>query len=89
MEEIASGRNVCPLQLTRSKMITTIDNYDLSARNTFAMNVKCGIFMEYTKADDIPFLLSSIRKDIGKMPSVPGATSYSLMIIPEWYCTVP
>ena len=48
-------------------MITTIDNYDLSARNTFAMNVKCGIFMEYTKADDIPFLLSSIRKDIGKM----------------------
>ena len=49
------------------KMITTIDNYDLSARNTFAMNVKCGIFMEYTKADDIPFLLSSIRKDIGKM----------------------
>ncbi len=48
-------------------MITTIDNYDLSARNTFAMNVKCGIFMEYTKADEITFLLSSIRKDIGKM----------------------
>lgn len=48
-------------------MITTIDNYDLSTRNTFAMKVKCGIFMEYTKADDIPFLLSSIRRDIGKM----------------------
>lgn len=48
-------------------MITTIDNYDLSDRNTFAMNVKCGIFMEYTTAEDIPFLLSSIRKDIDKM----------------------
>ncbi|WP_304968801.1 FAD-binding protein, partial [uncultured Duncaniella sp.] len=47
-------------------MITTIDNYDLSSRNTFAMKVKCGAFMEYTKADDIPFLLSTIRKDVEK-----------------------
>lgn len=45
-------------------MITTIDNYDLSERNTFAMKVKCGAFMEYNAADDIPFILSSIRKDI-------------------------
>ncbi|MCM1356390.1 MAG: UDP-N-acetylmuramate dehydrogenase [Staphylococcus sp.] len=47
-------------------MITSIDNYDLTDRNTFAMKVKCGIFMEYTSADDIPFVISSIRKDIGK-----------------------
>ena len=52
--------------LTSGKMITTIDNYDLSSRNTFAMKVKCGAFMEYTKADDIPFLLSTIRKDVEK-----------------------
>lgn len=47
-------------------MITSIDNYDLTDRNTFAMKVKCGMFMEYTSADDIPFVISSIRKDIGK-----------------------
>lgn len=45
-------------------MITTLDNYDLSDRNTFAMKVRCGVFMEYTAADDIPFLISSIRKEI-------------------------
>lgn len=45
-------------------MITTLDNYDLTDRNTFAMKVRCGVFMEYTTADDIPFLVSSIRKDI-------------------------
>lgn len=45
-------------------MITTLDNYDLTERNTFAMKVRCGVFMEYTAADDIPFLVSSIRKDI-------------------------
>lgn len=45
-------------------MITRIDNYDLTPRNTFAMKVKCGAFMEYTKAADIPFLLSSVRKDV-------------------------
>ncbi|MCI9284469.1 MAG: UDP-N-acetylmuramate dehydrogenase [Muribaculaceae bacterium] len=45
-------------------MITTHLNYDLSLRNTFAMKVSCGCFMEYDSADDIPFLLSSIRKDI-------------------------
>lgn len=47
-------------------MIRTLDNYNLSTHNTFAMNVKCGEFMEYTKADDIPFILSSIRKDVEK-----------------------
>lgn len=46
------------------KMITTTDNYDLTKHNTFAMQVKCGVFMEYTKAEDIPFILSSIRKDV-------------------------
>ncbi len=45
-------------------MITTFDNYDLSKRNTFAMKVKCSVFMEYTEANDIPFILSSIRKDV-------------------------
>lgn len=45
-------------------MITTIDNYDLTKHNTFAMKVKCGMFMEYNQADDIPFILSSIRKDV-------------------------
>lgn len=48
-------------------MIKTYDNYDLSSHNTFAMNVKCGEFMEYSHADDIPFILSSIRKDIPKI----------------------
>jgi len=48
-------------------MITTTDNYDLTQRNTFAMHVKCGVFMEYTEADDIPFLLSSIRDGIGRI----------------------
>lgn len=45
-------------------MITTIDNFDLSGSTTFAMKVKCGVFMEYNSIDDIPFILSSIRKDI-------------------------
>lgn len=45
-------------------MITTFDNYDLTDRNTFAMKVKCGMFMEYSSPEDIPFLLSSIRKEI-------------------------
>ena len=47
-------------------MIRTLDNYNLTSHNTFAMNVKCGEFMEYTAADDIPFILSSIRKDVEK-----------------------
>ncbi|MCM1163333.1 MAG: UDP-N-acetylmuramate dehydrogenase [Muribaculaceae bacterium] len=45
-------------------MITTSQNYDLTERNTFAMPVKCGCFMEYDKASDIPFLLSSIRPGV-------------------------
>lgn len=45
-------------------MIKRIDNYDLTPRNTFAMKVKCGAFMEYDSAADIPFLLSSVRKDV-------------------------
>ncbi|MCM1077727.1 MAG: UDP-N-acetylmuramate dehydrogenase [Bacteroides sp.] len=48
-------------------MIRTIDNYNLSGHNTFAMNVKCGVFMEYTSPDDIPFILSSIRRDVERM----------------------
>lgn len=48
-------------------MIKTIDNYNLSGHNTFAMDVKCGIFMEYTSPDDIPFIISSIRKDVERM----------------------
>ncbi|WP_438589838.1 hypothetical protein [Duncaniella muris] len=49
-------------------MIRTLDNYNLTAHNTFAMNVKCSEFMEYTKADDIPFIISSIRKGVEKFP---------------------
>ncbi|QCD39780.1 UDP-N-acetylmuramate dehydrogenase [Duncaniella sp. C9] len=49
-----------------SDMIRTLDNYNLTAHNTFAMNVKCSEFMEYTKADDIPFIISSIRKGVEK-----------------------
>lgn len=52
---------------TTADMITTTDNYDLTPRNTFAMKVKCGVFMEYTVADDIPFILSSIREGIEHM----------------------
>lgn len=48
-------------------MITTLDNYNLTDRNTFAMKVKCGVFMEYTKAEEIPFILSSIRKDVKRI----------------------
>lgn len=47
-------------------MIRTLDNYNLTSHNTFAMNVKCGEFMEYTAAEDIPFIISSIRKDVEK-----------------------
>lgn len=45
-------------------MIKSYQNFDLSGHNTFAMKVKCGCFMEYDAAADIPFIFSSIRKDI-------------------------
>lgn len=45
-------------------MITTSYNYNLTAHNTFAMKVKCSCFMEYTNPEDIPFMLSTIRKDV-------------------------
>lgn len=48
-------------------MITTTDNYDLTGHNTFAMHVKCGVFMEYNDASDIPFLLSSIREGVERI----------------------
>ncbi len=48
-------------------MVNTLYNFDLTAHNTFAMNVKCSCYMEYTSPEDIPFVLSSIRKDIGWM----------------------
>lgn len=44
-------------------MVTTTHNYNLISRNTFAMNVKCSAFIEYTAADDIPSILSSIPKN--------------------------
>lgn len=55
-----------PFTATSSDMIRTLDNYSLTTHNSFAMNVKCGEFMEYTDASDIPFLLSSIRRDVEK-----------------------
>lgn len=48
-------------------MIKSHHNFDLSAHNTFAMKVKCGCFMEYDSASDIPFIMSSIRKGIDFM----------------------
>lgn len=45
-------------------MITSRLNYDLTDRNTFAMPVKCGCFMEYDSREDIPFLLSTIRPEV-------------------------
>ncbi len=48
-------------------MIKSYQNFDLSGHNTFAMKVKCGCFMEYDAPSDIPFILSSIRKDIDIM----------------------
>ncbi len=45
-------------------MITTIDNFDLTDRNTFAMRVKCKRFIEYDDAADLPEIISSI----GEMP---------------------
>ncbi len=47
-----------------TKMINTFYNYDLTAHNTLAMNVECSCYMEYTSPEDIPFVLSSIRKDV-------------------------
>lgn len=45
-------------------MVTTSYNFGLTAYNTFAMKVKCSCFMEYTTPEDIPFVLSTIRKDV-------------------------
>ncbi|MCM1521819.1 MAG: UDP-N-acetylmuramate dehydrogenase [Muribaculaceae bacterium] len=45
-------------------MITSRQNFDLTDRNTFAMPVKCGCFMEYDSRDDISFLLSTIRQEV-------------------------
>ena len=45
-------------------MITSRLNFDLTDRNTFAMPVKCGCFMEYDSREDIPFLLSTIRPEV-------------------------
>lgn len=48
-------------------MITTHYNYNLTSHNTLAMNVECSCYMEYTAPEDIPFILSSIRKDVERM----------------------
>lgn len=48
----------------RKYMIRTHDNYDLTDHNTFAIHAKCGQFMEYTEAGDIPFVLSCIRPGV-------------------------
>lgn len=43
-------------------MITTLYNYDLTGHNTFAMNVKCDQYIEYTSTEDIPAALSYAKK---------------------------
>lgn len=68
-------------------MITTLDNYDLSDRNTFAMKVRCGVFMEYTAADDIPFLISSIRKEIERFHIGGGSNLLFTGDFPAWCST--
>lgn len=45
-------------------MITTYQNFDLSRATTFAIPAKCGCFIEYDRKEDIPFILSTLRKDI-------------------------
>lgn len=45
-------------------MIITHQNYDLTGITTFAIPAKCGCFIEYDSADDIPFILSTLRKDV-------------------------
>lgn len=39
-------------------MITRIENYDLTDNNTFAMRVKCSVFVEYDDPADIPQIIS-------------------------------
>lgn len=45
-------------------MIITHQNYDLTTATTFAIPAKCGCFIEYDNPDDIPFILSTLRKDV-------------------------
>ena len=45
-------------------MITTYHNFDLSKATTFAIPAKCGCFIEYDRKEDIPFILSALRKDV-------------------------
>lgn len=45
-------------------MITTHQNYDLTSATTFAIPAKCGCFIEYDCKEDIPFILSTLRKDV-------------------------
>lgn len=45
-------------------MITTHHNFDLSKVTTFAIPAKCGCFIEYDRKEDIPFILSTLRKDV-------------------------
>ena len=45
-------------------MITTHQNYDLTAATTFAIPAKCGCFIEYDSPEDIPFILSTLRRDV-------------------------
>ncbi|WP_304419026.1 UDP-N-acetylmuramate dehydrogenase [Muribaculum intestinale] len=45
-------------------MITTRQNFDLTAMTTFAIPAKCGCFIEYDIPEDIPFILSTLRHDV-------------------------
>lgn len=48
-------------------MITTHQNFDLSKATTFAIPAKCGCYIEYDQAEDIPFLLSMLHRDVDFM----------------------
>lgn len=45
-------------------MITTRQNFDLAQVTTFAIPAKCSCYMEYDKAEDIPFILSTLRDGV-------------------------
>lgn len=44
-------------------MMTVIDNYDLTCRNTFGMKVRCRRWIDYDSPDDIPLALSCAGTD--------------------------
>lgn len=44
-------------------MITTLNDIDLRPLNTFRISANCSEFIEYTSADDIPYIVSQFQND--------------------------